>query len=70
MPVAMDQWISTFLQAQAAELDTARNTQLAYGRDLKDFAAWLGRQGTDFASAAREAVEAYLNVRAVAVMNV
>jgi integrase/recombinase XerD len=60
MPAAMDQWISTFLQAQAAELDTARNTQLAYGRDLKDYAAWLIRQGTDFAGADRAQVEAYL----------
>jgi integrase/recombinase XerD len=60
MPAAMDQWISTFLQAQAAELDTARNTRLAYGRDLKDYAAWLTRQGTDFAGADRAQVEAYL----------
>ena len=35
-------WISAFLDAQAAERDAARNTRLAYGRDLKDFAAWLG----------------------------
>jgi integrase/recombinase XerD len=60
MPASMDQWISTFLQAQAAELDTARNTRLAYGRDLKDYAAWLVRQGMDFAGALRETVEAYL----------
>jgi integrase/recombinase XerD len=60
MPAGMDQWISTFLQAQAAELDTARNTQLAYGRDLQDYAAWLTRQGTDFAGADRARVEAYL----------
>jgi integrase/recombinase XerD len=60
MPASMDQWISTFLQAQAAELDTARNTRLAYGRDLKDYAGWLLRQGTDFAGADRARVEAYL----------
>jgi integrase/recombinase XerD len=60
MPAAMDQWISTFLQAQAAELDTARNTRLAYGRDLKDYAGWLIRQGTDFAGADRAKVEEYL----------
>ena len=60
MPATMDQWISTFLQAQAAELDTARNTRLAYGRDLKDYAGWLIRQGTDFAGADRARVEAYL----------
>ena len=53
-------WISTFLDAQAAELDAARNTRLAYGRDLKDFADWLGRKGMDFAAATRETVEEYL----------
>jgi integrase/recombinase XerD len=41
-------------------LDAARNTQLAYGRDLKDFAGWLAHRKADFASAAREDVEAYL----------
>lgn len=53
-------WISTFLDARAAELGTARNTQLAYGRDLLDFADWLARHGGTFASAGREAVEDYL----------
>ena len=51
-------WISTFLQAQAAEQDAARNTQLAYGRDLLAFADWLGARG--FATASRDDVEAYL----------
>lgn len=60
MAEAMDRWISTFLAAQAAEQDAARNTQLAYGRDLADFAAWLAAKGADFASADRGAVEAYL----------
>ena len=54
-----DRWISTFLEAQAAELGAATNTLLAYGRDLKDFADWLqGR--SDFAGATRDDVEAYL----------
>lgn len=53
-------WISTFLQAQAAEAGAATNTQLAYGRDLKDFAGWLRRRGQDFAAADRDAIEAYL----------
>jgi site-specific recombinase XerD len=35
-------WISAFLEAQAAERDAARNTLLAYGRDLKDFAGLAG----------------------------
>jgi integrase/recombinase XerD len=53
-------WISTFLDARAAEFGAARNTQLAYGRDLLDFADWLSRRGSDFLSAARDAVEGYL----------
>ena len=53
-------WISAFLEAQAAELDAARNTRLAYGRDLKDYMGWLARRGRAFASATREDVEAYL----------
>ncbi|MBP9049533.1 MAG: site-specific tyrosine recombinase XerD [Tabrizicola sp.] len=53
-------WISTFLDARAAELGAARNTQLAYGRDLLDFADWLAGQELGFASAGREAVEDYL----------
>jgi integrase/recombinase XerD len=52
-------WISTFLEAQAAELGAATNTLLAYGRDLKDFADWLDGR-CDFATASRDDVEAYL----------
>ena len=59
MPGQM-QWISSFLDAQAAELGAATNTQLAYGRDLKDFAVWLSSRGSDFAHADRDTVEAYL----------
>lgn len=53
-------WISAFLEAQAAELGAARNTLLAYGRDLKDFERWLMQQSLDFAGADRAAVETYL----------
>ncbi len=53
-------WISTFLDARAAELGAARNTQLAYGRDLLDFAEWLAGRGQGFGTASREAVEDYL----------
>ncbi|MDF1854181.1 site-specific tyrosine recombinase XerD [Pseudooceanicola sp.] len=53
-------WISAFLEAQAAELGAARNTLLAYGRDLKDVTAWLASKGRDFTSASRDDVEAYL----------
>jgi integrase/recombinase XerD len=53
-------WISALLEAQAAERGAARNTLLAYGRDLKDAAAHLARRGAGFASADRAAIEAYL----------
>lgn len=53
-------WIAAFLDAQAAERTGARNTLLAYGRDLTDLALWLGRRGQAFATADRGAIEAYL----------
>ncbi|MFC7704968.1 site-specific tyrosine recombinase XerD [Plastorhodobacter daqingensis] len=56
----MDRWISAFLEAQAAELDAARNTRLAYGRDLRDFATWAAGRGLDFETVQRSDVEAYL----------
>ena len=59
-PATSDLWIATFLEAQAAELNAARNTLLAYGRDLQDFAGWLVRNGLDFGHAARIDVESYL----------
>lgn len=59
-PRADSQWISTFLEAAAAERDAARNTRLAYGRDLSDAMGWLARQGKDFATASRADVEAYI----------
>lgn len=59
-PASPDRWISTFLQAIAAEADAARNTQLAYGRDLKDFAGWAAARGLDLATLDRRAVEDYL----------
>lgn len=59
-PAPMARWISTFLEAQAAENDAARNTQLAYGRDLADFTGWLAHRDLHLATATREDVEAYL----------
>jgi integrase/recombinase XerD len=53
-------WISSFLEARAAELGAARNTQLAYGRDLLDFADWLERRGLALSTADQGAVEGYL----------
>ncbi|MDN5788710.1 tyrosine recombinase [Pseudorhodobacter sp.] len=60
MSDAAGRWISTFLEAQAAELDAAKNTRLAYGRDLLDFAAWLERRGSSFDAAERGDIEQYL----------
>ena len=54
------QWISTFLEAQAAEAGAARNTLLAYGRDLKDANSWLAHHNSSFAQATRDTIEAYL----------
>ncbi|MEO0402378.1 MAG: site-specific tyrosine recombinase XerD [Pseudomonadota bacterium] len=53
-------WISTFLDAQAAELGASRNTLLAYGRDLKDIDAWLTRKNIELSTATQNDVEAYL----------
>lgn len=53
-------WISAFLEAQAAELGAARNTLLAYGRDLRDFDTWLGPRGAHFEQVEKRDVEAYL----------
>jgi integrase/recombinase XerD len=53
-------WIAAFLDAQAAEQGAARNTLLAYGRDLGDAADWLARAGAALATADRAALEGYL----------
>ncbi|MCA0921521.1 site-specific tyrosine recombinase XerD [Pseudooceanicola nanhaiensis] len=55
-----DHWISAFLEAQAAERGAARNTLLAYGRDLSDAARWLERNGPGLLQAQRADVEGYL----------
>ncbi|TCP42174.1 site-specific tyrosine recombinase XerD [Rhodovulum marinum] len=53
-------WIATFLEAQAAEQDAATNTQLAYARDLKAFADWLGARGQGFEAVRERDITAYL----------
>jgi len=58
--MSADRWISAFIEAQAAELGAARNTLLAYGRDLRDAGAWLDRRGPGFPGATRDDIEAYL----------
>lgn len=52
--------IQTFLEAQAAELDAAQNTQLAYARDLQDVQAWFAAKSLAFDTAGREDIERYL----------
>ncbi|MBC7133222.1 MAG: site-specific tyrosine recombinase XerD [Roseovarius sp.] len=52
--------IATFLEAQAAETGAARNTLLAYGRDLKDFADWIARRGGTLRDATQADIESYL----------
>ena len=54
------QHIATFLEAQAAELDAAENTQLAYARDLKDFAGWSDRDGTELLEVTQDSIERYI----------
>lgn len=53
-------WISTFLDAAAAEKGAARNTLLAYGRDLSAWADWLEARGQRVETASREDVEGFL----------
>lgn len=56
----MAHWISAFIDAQAAELDAATNTQLAYARDLADFSDWLTPKSLHFMTATQDDVESYL----------
>ncbi|MEM6277348.1 MAG: site-specific tyrosine recombinase XerD [Pseudomonadota bacterium] len=53
-------FIQAFIEAQAAELDAAVNTQAAYARDLQDASAWLKQNGSNFAEAGRADIERYL----------
>lgn len=53
-------WLSSFLEAQAAELGAAENTLSAYARDLTDFTDWLSSQGDAAATATQQDIEAYM----------
>lgn len=55
-----DRLISRFLDAQAAEQGAARNTLLAYGRDLRSYADWLSARGRGADTAGQADIEAYL----------
>lgn len=56
----MTRWIATFLDAEAAESGAARNTLLAYGRDLRDIESWLAARGAHFATMTSGEIEGYL----------
>jgi integrase/recombinase XerD len=58
-------WLERFLEAIGAERDAARNTLLAYGRDLTDYGGFLDRAGRDYATATRADIEGYLNALAL-----
>ncbi|MGN0933750.1 tyrosine recombinase [Falsigemmobacter intermedius] len=60
MDSPMERWISSFLEAQTATAGAARNTRLAYGRDLMDFAGYLAGRGLHFNTAAQSDIEAWL----------
>ncbi|MEM7723357.1 MAG: site-specific tyrosine recombinase XerD [Pseudomonadota bacterium] len=53
-------WISTFLDAHAAELGASENTLLGYGRDLKATSDWLKDHDLSFETASKPDIEAYL----------
>ncbi len=53
-------WIPAFIEAQAAELGAAKNTQLAYARDLKDFLQWLEGRERGLEDASHRDIEEYL----------
>ncbi len=56
----MARWVQTFLEAQAAELDAAQNTLMAYARDLQNFGEWLADKSLHFANAKQDDIEGYL----------
>lgn len=56
----MKREISTFLDAQAAELGASENTRLAYGRDLLAFSDWLDATGLSQAEVVEKDIEAFM----------
>ncbi|SOB98288.1 integrase/recombinase XerD [Rhodobacter sp. JA431] len=52
--------IIVFLEAQAAEAGAARNTILAYERDLKDFADFIEVKKLDILTLTRDEIEAWI----------
>lgn len=61
MPTAPDhRLISSFLEAQSADLGAARNTLLAYGRDLGAFCDWTTARALPLLEVSRGDIESYL----------
>ena len=52
-------WTEAFLEMMSVERAAARNTLIAYTRDLTDAAGFLAARGRDLADASAEDVEAY-----------
>ena len=60
MSISDHRAISAFLDAQAADAGAARNTLLAYGRDLRDLSDWLAGKRLSLGDLTRETIEDYL----------
>jgi integrase/recombinase XerD len=58
--VSADRHVEAFLEMLAAERGAARNTLLAYGRDLADFGAFAAARGQKISAADRDTLSAYL----------
>jgi integrase/recombinase XerD len=52
-------WVEAFLEMMAVERAAAKNTLMAYTRDLNDAQGFLATRGRDLAAASAEDVEAY-----------
>ena len=52
-------WIEAFLEMMAVERAAARNTLMAYEKDLADAQGFLAGRGRDLADAAAEDIEGY-----------
>ena len=55
-------WAEAFLEMMAVERSAAKNTLIAYGKDLADARTFLVAHGRDLDSALAEDVEAYFRV--------
>ncbi len=57
---ASTHWVDLFLEAQAAELGAAKNTLLAYARDLRDFVDWVSNQQLALETLSQADIDLYL----------